>query len=91
MNENKIFVSYNPFAVKSTVSIVKNGQETTTELPSNLGEICYRLVSLCYANEAYNLIIHAPKAMYNEMEKTIMAEETRRYSNKNTKIKVDMI
>lgn len=86
---NNIIVSYNPFAVQSIVSITKNGQETTTQLPSNLGEMCYKLVSLCYANDAYSLSIHAPKNFYEEIERTIQGEESRRYSN--TKIEVDKI
>lgn len=89
MNNNNIVVSYNPFAVQSIVSITKDGQETTTQLSSNLGEMCYRLVSLCYANNAYNLSIHAPENFYEEIERTIRGEEGRRYSNTN--IKVDKI
>ncbi len=79
--KNTIIVSYNPFAVSSSVTIYNQGKVTEKVcMPSGIGELAYRLVSLSYAHEAYDLKIHAPEQFYKELSGTIEKEENRRYA-----------
>lgn len=77
---NAIIVSYDPFARESRVSIVAENSKTQVNVCSSLEELTVELIKLSYGHDIYEIKLHAPPAIIEEIEGRITKAERNIYA-----------
>ena len=78
-----VVVMYDPFALESSISIVKDGQQEQIEVSSDIQQLAEAAVGCAYEHGIDAVKVHAPLAIYSEIKRVIETSEKTLY-NKNT-------
>lgn len=84
-----LIVDYDPFAMESRVTLVEDGKRNQIKVASSIESLTEHLVAYSYDNNVYDVRVHAPLAITNEIERQVSTLENMTYSE--NKIKVEGI
>lgn len=84
-----LIVDYDPFAMESRVTLVEDGKRNQIKVASSIESLTEHLVAYSYDNNVYDVRVHAPLAITNEIERQVSTLENTTYSE--NKIKVEGI
>lgn len=87
MQNNYIVVNYDPFAMESRVSIYSDQKgQRNMQVSSTINELTNAILNLAYSNNSYEVKIHAPAAIVEEIQKEVKECEQKVYSVNKIKI-----
>lgn len=75
-----IIVNYDPFAIESAVYIARDGQQNQMRVCSDLEGLAGTLIGIAYDHDIYDIKIHAPFAITEEIQKLVTNLEQNIYS-----------
>lgn len=81
-----IIVKYDPFAMESRVSIYSQQKEQDMQVSSTISELTNAVISLAYSNQCYEVKIHAPASITEEIQREVQECEQQIYSTNKIQI-----
>lgn len=75
-----IVISYDPFAMESRVTVVRENSNEQMNVASNMEDLTENLVNLAYKYNIYTVKTHAPLAITAEIKRNIAMLENKNYS-----------
>lgn len=80
MSNDFLIIDYSPFSQESKVFINKDGVKHSVAVSSDISGLAEVLTGLAYSQNVYNIKIHAPLAVTNEISKQVGETESKLYS-----------
>lgn len=80
---NTVVVMYDPFAMESRISVMKDNHREQVSVASNIEDLAGAVTSIAYQQGINSVKIHAPLSIYSEIKRQIEGAENNLYS-KNT-------
>lgn len=77
---NVLVVEYDPFSMESRVSIIRGDNTTYAKVYSNIDELTENLIVLAYESDVYNIKVHGPFEIAEQLGKKINEYELNQYS-----------
>lgn len=87
---NMVVITYDPFAMESLLYLSRDGKQEQYSVASNIQELAETAVELAYSQDIMDIKIHAPLAIYYEMDKVIEQVQKNSYSGRK-KLNVEVV
>ena len=75
-----IIITYNPYEIESSVSIFRDGTQEFSSVYSDTQRLANDIIGLAYKNNIYEVKIHGPFSIEDEIREQINKSEQSMYS-----------
>lgn len=83
---NAIIVNYDPFAMKSDIYVITDGEQYRAHVSSDMRRLADDLIRIAYGRNIYSIKVNASSTTIEEIKKLVSNFEQNMYSNNRISI-----